>query len=121
MINDIQETKQKNRRAVPLQTIIVVMVAIGFVVTGDPEQAKLYYDDSNAQYAIKEAIEQVRKYSEDERILSQLDNAMQLRERLRHPCFPRCPQISTNGKKPWPVMLMQPYLPVWASHRISAR
>ena len=149
MINDIQETKQKNRRAVPLQTIIVVMVAIGFiisftlmyfmyqtsksygemrsstenyiacrdiaasllagsdeltvyargfVVTGDPEQARLYYDDSNAQYAIKEAIEQVRKYSEDERILSQLDNAMQLRERL-----------------------MRPYLPVWASHRISAR
>ena len=133
MINDIQETKQKNSPAIPLQTIIVVMVAIGFiisftlmyfmyqtskrygemrsstenyiasqdiaedllagsdeitvyargfVVTGDPEQAKLYYDDSNAQYAIKEAIEQVRKYSEDERILSQLDNALQLRERL---------------------------------------
>ena len=121
MINDIQETKQKNRRAVPLQTIIVVMVARGFVVTGDPEQAKLYYDDSNAQYAIKEAIEQVRKYSEDERILSQLDNAMQLRERLRHPCFPRCPQISTNGKKPWPVMRMRPYLPVWDSRRISVR
>ena len=133
MVNDFQETKQKDSRAIPLQTIIVVMVVIGFiisfilmyfmyqtsksygemrsstenyiasqdiaanllagsdeltvyargfVVTGDPEQARLYYDDSNAQYAIKDAIEQVRKYSEDERILSQLDNAMQLRERL---------------------------------------
>lgn len=133
MINDFQETKQKDSRAIPLQTIIAVMVAIGFiisfilmyfmyqtsksygemrsstenyiasqdivakllagsdeltvyargfVVTGDSEQARLYYDDSNAQYAIKEAIEQVRKYSEDERILSQLDNAKQLRERL---------------------------------------
>ncbi|MCR4590444.1 MAG: GGDEF domain-containing protein [Lachnospiraceae bacterium] len=133
MINDIQETKQKDSRAIPLQTIIFVMVAIGFiisftlmffmyqtsksydemrsstenytasqaiaanllagsdeltiyargfVVTGDPEQARLYYDDSNAQNAIKEAIEQVRLYSRDERILSQLDNAMQLRERL---------------------------------------
>ena len=50
MINDIQETKQKNRRAVPLQTIIVVMVARGFVVTGDPEQARLYYDDSNTDH-----------------------------------------------------------------------
>ena len=127
MINDVQEAKQKNSPAIPLQTIIVVMVVIGFiisftlmyfmyqtsksygemrsstenytasqaiaanllagsdeltvyargfVVTGDSEQVRLYYDDSNAQYAIKEAIEQVRKYSEDERILSQLDNAM---------------------------------------------
>ena len=133
MMNDIQETKQRDSRAIPLQTIIVVMVvtgfiisfalmyfmyrtsksygemrsstenytagqsiaanllaasneltvyARGFVVTGDPEQARLYYDDSNARNAIKDAIEQVRQYSGDERILSQLDNAMQLRERL---------------------------------------
>ena len=104
MVDDFQETKQKDSRAIPLQTIIVVMVVIGFiisfilmyfmyqtsksygemrsstenyiasqdivanllagsdeltvyargfVVTGDSEQARLYYDDSNAQYAIK--------------------------------------------------------------------
>ena len=33
MINDIQETKQKNSPAIPLQTIIVVMVAIGFIIS----------------------------------------------------------------------------------------
>ena len=29
----MEETKQKDRRAIPLQTIIVVMVATGFVIS----------------------------------------------------------------------------------------
>ncbi len=33
MINDFQETKQKDSRAIPLQTIIVVMVVIGFIIS----------------------------------------------------------------------------------------
>ena len=56
--------------------------ARGFVVTGDPEQAQLYYNDEQAQDAIDKAMEEVRAFSMDERILSQLDNAMQLRDRL---------------------------------------
>ena len=129
----MEETKQKDRRAIPLQTIIVVMVATGFVisfilmffmyktsisykqmrmstdnytasqqiaanllevsdsmtayargfvVTGDPEQAQLYYSDIHAQNAIDEAMNEISRYSMDERIMSQLGNAMQLRERL---------------------------------------
>ena len=129
----MKEAKQKGRRVIPLQTIIVGMVAIGFlisfilmyfmvqtsksygdmrsstknyidcqgiandllagsdamtiyargfVVTGDPQQAQLYYSDTQAQNALDEAMAEVRAYSTDARVLSQLNNAMQLRERL---------------------------------------
>ncbi len=129
----MDETKKKRPISVPLQTIIIVMVALGFiiscflvyymyhssqvyremrdatrdymdcqsiasdllaesdamtgyargfVVTGDPKQAELYYGDTEAQNAIDEAMEDVHAYSTDERVLSQLNNAMQLRDRL---------------------------------------
>ncbi len=129
----MEETVKKGQRAVPLQTIIIVMVTVGFivscllvyfmhhssqvfremrestqsytdcqdiaadllaksdaltiyargfVVTGDPMQADQYYNDTQAQNAIDEAMEEVREYSSDERVLSQLSNAMQLRDRL---------------------------------------
>lgn len=60
----------------------LTIYARGFVVTGDPQQAELYYSDTQAQNAIDEAMAEVRAYSMDERVLSQLNNAMQLRERL---------------------------------------
>lgn len=133
MTHNDKETKQEHKRAIPLQTIIIVMVAIGFlislvllyfmyqtsksyvqmrsstdnyiasqalasdllagsdsltahargfVITGDPEQANLYYGDTQARNAIDEAMSRVREYSVDERIMSQLENAMQLRKRL---------------------------------------
>lgn len=129
----MEESKQKNRRAIPLQTIIIVTVVIGFlisfslmyfmyqtsksygesrestknyiecqsvasnllassdaltiyargfVVTGDPQQAELYYNDTQAQNAMDEAVAEVRAYSTDERVLFQLNNAMQLRAQL---------------------------------------
>ncbi|MBE6908885.1 MAG: diguanylate cyclase [Ruminococcaceae bacterium] len=129
----LEETKNTEQRAIPLQTITVVMTAVGFlisltlmyfmyqtsisygnsrestenyidcqsiatnllaasdtltvyargfVVTGDPQQAELYYTDTQAQNAINEAMAEIRAFSVDERVLSQLDNAMQLRERL---------------------------------------
>lgn len=129
----MQEANQKGRRAIPLQTIIIGMVLIGFliafilmyfmfqtsksygdmrystknyidcqnianellagsdaltiyardfVVTGDRQQAELYYGDAQAQNAIDEAVAEVRAFSMDERVLSQLDNALQQRERL---------------------------------------
>ncbi|MBO4914119.1 MAG: diguanylate cyclase [Oscillospiraceae bacterium] len=129
----MEETMQTENRAVPLRTIIIVMVAIGFiisfflanymyltsrsyremrestknyidcqsiaanllaesdaltnyargfVVTGDPQQAELYCNDTQAQNALSEAMEEVRAYSMDERVLSQLENALQLRNRL---------------------------------------
>lgn len=129
----MRETRQDSRHAIPLQTIIIGMVGIGFlisfilmyfmyqtsksygdsrystqnyigcqeitndllagsdaltvyargfVVTGDPQQVELYYSDSQAQNAIDEAVTEVRAYSMDQRVLSQLDNARQLRERL---------------------------------------
>ena len=52
----------------------------GFVVTGDPQQAELYYSDTQARNAINESLAEVRAYSMDERVLSQLKNAMQLRD-----------------------------------------
>lgn len=129
----MEETKQNERRAIPLRVIIVVMVEIGviislvllyymyqtsksysemrestenyvdcqsiasdllagsdaltiyargFVVTGDPQQVELYYSDTQAQNAIDEAMAEIRAYSMDERVLSQLNNATQLRDRL---------------------------------------
>lgn len=129
----MRETKQDGRHAIPLQTIIIGMVVVGFlislslmifmyrtsksygesrystqnyidcqriasdllagsdaltiyargfVVTGDPQQVELYYGDSQAQNAIDEAVTEVRAYSMDRRVLSQLDNARQLREQL---------------------------------------
>ena len=129
----MDETKQEERREIPLQTIILVTVAIGFlisfvllyfmyqtsksygesrsstqkyidcqsiannllagsdaltayargfVVTGDMQQAELYYSDTQARNAINEAMAEVREFAVDERVLSQLDNALQLRERL---------------------------------------
>jgi flagellar basal body-associated protein FliL len=127
------ETKQKNCKAIPLQTVIIVTVAIGFliscflicymhhssrvysemreatqdytdcqaiasdllaksdamtiyargfVVTGDLQQAELYYNDPEVQNAIGKALEDIHAYSTDERVLSQLNNAIQLRNRL---------------------------------------
>ena len=129
----MEKTKQKNSKAIPLQTVIIVMVAIGFfiscflvyymhhssyvyremreatrdymncqaiasdllaksdamtiyargfIVTGDPQQADLYYNDTEVQNAIDKALEDVHAYSTDERVLSQLNNAIQLRDRL---------------------------------------
>ncbi len=60
----------------------LTIYARGFVVTGDLRQAELYYTDTQAQNAIDEAMAEVRAYSTDERVLSQLDNALQLRNRL---------------------------------------
>ena len=130
---DSKDIKQKNSKAIPLQTVIIVMVtagfliscflvyymhhtshvymemreatqdyvdcqgiasdllaksdamtiyARGFVVTGDLQQAKQYYSDISAQNAIDEALNELHAYSTDERVISQLNNAMQLRERL---------------------------------------
>lgn len=56
--------------------------ARGFVVTGDLQQAELYYSDTQARNAIDEAMAEVRAYAVDERVLFQLNNAMQLRDRL---------------------------------------
>ena len=129
----MKETKQKNCKAIPLQTVIIVTVAIGFliscfliysmyhssrvysemreatqdytdcqgiasdllaksdamtiyargfVVTGDLQQAELYYNDPGVQNAIGKALEDIHAYSTDERVLSQLNNAIQLRDRL---------------------------------------
>ncbi|MBR6486793.1 MAG: diguanylate cyclase [Lachnospiraceae bacterium] len=133
MADDAAKTKQKHTHAIPLQTIIVVTVtagfiisvllmffmyrtsrsysearsstddyiasqslasdllagsdaltahARGFVITGDKEQAEQYYNDTAAQNALDEARAEISTYSMNERIMSQLDNAMQLRERL---------------------------------------
>ena len=127
------EIKNKDHRGIPLQTIIIVMVATGiiiscilayimyltsksygemrestgnymdcqsiasdllarsdalttyargFVVTGDPQQAELYYNDTNAQNAIDKALSEIQEYSTDERVLSQLNYALQTRDRL---------------------------------------
>ena len=129
----MEERKVKKQHSVPLQTIIIVMVSIAFiiscllayfmyqtsnsfrqmrestknytdcqsiaadllagsdaltiyarsfVVTGDAQQTESYYSDAQAQNAIKDAMSEVREYSADERVLSQLDHAMQLRDNL---------------------------------------
>ncbi len=129
----MEEKKPKTVKAVSLQTILIVMVAVAFlisliltwfiyqtvkgyremreatanyidsqsiaasllagsdalttyarsfVVTGDPQQVELYCNDNEARNAIDEAMAEVRAYSEDERVLAQLKNAMQLRDRL---------------------------------------
>ncbi len=52
------------------------------MVTGDPQQTVLYYSDTEAQNAINEAMSEVSTFSTDERVLSQLNYAMQLRDRL---------------------------------------
>ncbi len=56
--------------------------ARGFVITGDPQQAELYYSDTHARNAIDKALEEIRTYSLDERVLSQLTSALQQRDRL---------------------------------------
>ncbi len=56
--------------------------ACGFVITGDPQQAQLYYNDTQAQNAINEALTEIRGFSVDERVISQLSSAMRLREQL---------------------------------------
>lgn len=60
----------------------LTIYARGFVVTGDPQQAELYYTDTRTENTIKDALEEVSTFSTDERVLSQLDYAMQLRDRL---------------------------------------
>ncbi|MBR1559275.1 MAG: GGDEF domain-containing protein [Clostridia bacterium] len=129
----MSDTRREGRRSIPIQTVIICMVAVGllisiilmafmyqtsksygdmrystknyidcqgiasdlltgsdaltiyargFVVTGDKQQVELYYGDTQARNAIDEALAEVRAYSMDERVLSQLNNAMQLRERV---------------------------------------
>ncbi len=60
----------------------LTIYARGFVVTGDSQQAELYYNDTQAQNAINDALAEIRRYSVDERVLSQLNIAMQLRDRM---------------------------------------
>lgn len=60
----------------------LTIYARGFVVTGDSQQTELYYNDTQAQNAITDALTEIRSYSVDERVLSQLTIAMQLRDRL---------------------------------------
>ncbi len=60
----------------------LTIYARGFVVTSDSKQAELYYNDTQAQNAIDEALAEIRSYSVDERVLSQLNSAMQLRDRM---------------------------------------
>ncbi len=60
----------------------LTIYARGFVVTGDPLQAEMYFNDTEAQNAITRAVEEISAYSVDGRVLSQMSNAAQLRDRL---------------------------------------
>ncbi len=86
-----RETRESTENYIECQSIAnnllagsdaLTIYARGFVVTGDPQQAEFYYNDMQAQNAIDEAMEDVRAFSTDERVLSQLDSAMQRRARL---------------------------------------
>ncbi len=56
--------------------------ARGFIVTGDRHQVDLYYNNNEARNAIESALTEIRAYSLDERVLSQLNNAIQQRKHL---------------------------------------